>query len=72
MKSSRELAPTPAEAVSAEPTVTDAGPSAESTPALDPHVGGSFIRQPDGSLQRNPAHPELKQQLVRRPPTAAA
>jgi hypothetical protein len=55
----------------AEPPVAAAGPSAESTPAVDPHVGGSFIRQPDGSLQRNPAHPELKQQLVRRPPTAA-
>ena len=56
----------------AEPALTDAVASAASTPAVDPHVGGSFIRQPDGSLQRNPAHPELKQQLVRRPPTAAA
>jgi hypothetical protein len=71
MKSSRELAPIPAEATPAEPSVTDAAASAESTPAVHPHVGGSFIRQPDGGLQRNPAHPELKQQLVRRPPTAA-
>jgi hypothetical protein len=71
MKSSRELASTPAEAMPAVPAVTDAVASSESTPAVDPHIGGSFIRQPDGSLQRNPAHPELKQQLVRRPPTAA-
>ena len=67
MKSSREVAPTPTET-----TVTNAVVPAESTPAADPHVGGSFIRQPDGSLQRNPAHPALKQQLVRRPPTPAA
>jgi hypothetical protein len=47
--------------------VAQAPAPAASQSIEQPAGGGSFVRQADGTLVRNPDHPEPTQQLVRRP-----